>query len=98
MDEEYMTAKELKVKTKYAVQTIYNKVNKGIFKLDVHYVKPSSGRLLFKWAAVREWLEGRSDENSSDAGRCIEAKSDDSEKGRKVKTASASRSVCRINI
>ncbi len=98
MDEEYLTAKETSGKTKYAVQTLYNNVHKGIFRLGVHYVKPSKGRLLFKWSAVRMWLEGQPDEKSFNSRQCLEARPDDSEKGRKVKTASAPRSVCRINI
>lgn len=56
--EEYITAEELSYRIKEKKQTVYNRVYKGDFTLGVHYVKPTSRKLLFKWSAIVLWLEG----------------------------------------
>ena len=58
MDEQYLGTKEISIRINCAPQSIYNLIHKGILKLGVHYVKPSKRKLLFKWSAIKEWLEG----------------------------------------
>jgi hypothetical protein len=55
---EYVSIAELAKRIPYAPQTIRNLMTQGVFIRDVHYLKPR-GRVIFKWTAVREWLEGR---------------------------------------
>ncbi len=58
--DEYLTTKELGLRIKYATQTIYNMISKGVFIEGQHYIKPSKGKLLFIWSAINAWLEGES--------------------------------------
>lgn len=60
--EEYLTTFELSERIKMAPGTIRNLVWKDEFKRDVHYLKPTSRKLLFVWSQVQEWLY----RNSSD--------------------------------
>lgn len=60
--EEFLTVNELSLKIKYARQTIYNMINKGIFIQGTHFIKPSRKKVLFKWSAVQEWMEVSSKE------------------------------------
>ncbi len=53
---EYLSIREVGNRTGYAEGTIRNMMSTGIFKLGEHYVKPR-GRVLFKWSAIRRWLE-----------------------------------------
>ncbi len=53
---EYLSIRELANRTGYAEGTIRNFMSAGVFKLGEHYVKPR-GRILFKWPAIRNWLE-----------------------------------------
>lgn len=54
--EEYLTTKELSSRIKMAPGTIRNLVwNKTLLE-GVHYVKPSSRKLLFVWSQVEAWL------------------------------------------
>ena len=60
--EEYLTTVELSERIKMAPGTIRNLVWKDEFKRDLHYLKPTSRKLLFVWSQVQEWLY----RNSSD--------------------------------
>lgn len=55
--EEFLTVHELSCKIKFARQTIYNMIFKGIFIQGIHYIKPRPKKILFKWSAVQEWME-----------------------------------------
>ncbi len=56
--EEYLSVRQLCQRVPYREQTIRNLMTQGVLKRDVHYVKPR-GRVMFKWSAVRAWLEGQ---------------------------------------
>lgn len=43
----------------YKIGTLRNFVSKGIFKLNVHYLKPHGGKVLFVREAVESWIKGR---------------------------------------
>jgi len=60
--EEYLTTTELSQRIKMAPGTIRNLVWKNIFKENIHYVKPTSRKLLFLWSRVQEWLHNKSPE------------------------------------
>lgn len=55
--EEYLTVAELSEKIKFSKQTIYNLIFKREFILQQHYLKPRPKKILFKWSAVKAWLE-----------------------------------------
>ena len=57
--EEYLTTDELSHRIKLAPGSIRNLVWKGDLTENVHYVKPSSRKLLFIWSAVEKWLHGK---------------------------------------
>ena len=54
--EEYLTTKELSSRIKMAPGTIRNLVWNKTLQEGVHYVKPSSRKLLFVWSQVEAWL------------------------------------------
>lgn len=54
--EEYLTVDQLSQRIPYAPQTIRNLMSKGVFRLNVHYVRPRH-RVMFRWSAVQAWLE-----------------------------------------
>ena len=56
--EQYLTVKELSERLKLARQTIYNMIHKRDFILNRHYFKPTPRKILFKWSAMKNWLEG----------------------------------------
>ena len=56
--EEYISVKTLSERIGYKVQSIYNMIHKGAFVLNKHYLKPTPKKILFKWSAVKQWLEG----------------------------------------
>jgi hypothetical protein len=60
--EEYLTTVELSVRIKMAPGTIRNLVWKKEFQEGIHFVKPTSGKLLFAWSAVERWLYGKAPE------------------------------------
>jgi len=62
--EEYLTTAELSERIKMTPGTIRNLVWKNKFKLNIHYHKPTSRKLLFIWGNVQAWLR----ENSINAG------------------------------
>lgn len=57
MTERYLDTKELCEIIKYRPQSIYNLINKGELVLGIHYLKPSSRKLLFIYSAILEWME-----------------------------------------
>jgi len=59
---EYLSIHDLARRMNYAAGTIRNLMSQGVFKLGLHYVKPR-GRVLFKWPAIRSWLEHKGTEN-----------------------------------
>jgi hypothetical protein len=64
--EQYLTTDELSDRIKMAPGTIRNYVWQKKFKKNVHYVKPTQGKLLFKWSNVEAWLHNRSSPVSKD--------------------------------
>lgn len=64
--EQYLTTDELSDWIKMAPGTIRNLVWKGEFKENIHYVKPTSRKLLFKMSGVEAWLHNRSSPVSKD--------------------------------
>ncbi len=56
--DEYISVKTLSERIGYKVQSIYNMIHKGTFVLNKHYLKPTPKKILFKWTAVKQWLEG----------------------------------------
>jgi len=58
---EYLSLHDLARRIDYAEGTIRNLMSQGVFKLGQHYVKPR-GRILFKWAGIRNWLEHKGTE------------------------------------
>ena len=59
--EEYLTTDELSERIKMAPGTIRNLVWKNKFQKNVHYLKPTPGKLLFVWTEIQRWLH---DQNS----------------------------------
>jgi hypothetical protein len=53
---EYLSLKELCARIPYDDQTIRNLMTQGKLLKGIHYFKPN-GRLIFKWAAIVEWIE-----------------------------------------
>ena len=54
--EEYLTVKELSARIKFSRQTLYNLIHKGTFILGKHYLKPTPKKVLFKWSAIKAWM------------------------------------------
>jgi hypothetical protein len=54
--EEYLTIEELSHRIKMAPGTIRNLIWKHEFEKNVHYIKPTSRKILFIWQAVEGWL------------------------------------------
>jgi predicted DNA-binding transcriptional regulator AlpA len=68
MDEKYLSMEELLEITKYKKQSIYNLINRGVFVKGVHFLKPSSRKLIFRHSAIMDWLGvTESINNSEDA-------------------------------
>ncbi len=61
--ENYLTVDELSSMIKYSKQSLYNLIYRKTFILGKHYFKPTPKKILFKWSAVQEWIEGASDPN-----------------------------------
>jgi len=62
--EEYLTITELSSRIKMSPGTIRNLVWKNELIENVHYVKPTSRKLLFVWSATEKWLYGKPAANS----------------------------------
>lgn len=63
-NEEYLTVKELSRKIKFSKQSIYNLIFRKDFVLKEHYLKPRPKKILFKWSAVRAWMEKTTEQPS----------------------------------
>ena len=59
LTEQYLTIDDLSVRIRYSRQSIYNLIHKNILIRNKHYFKPTPKKLLFKWAAIQEWVEGK---------------------------------------
>lgn len=55
---EYLTTNELSQRIKMSPGSIRNLISHNEFKLNVHYVKPTSRKILFIWSAIEKWLWG----------------------------------------
>jgi hypothetical protein len=62
--EEYLTTEELSTRIKMAPGTLRNLVSRNELQVNIHYVKPTSRKLLFVWSAIEKWLYGKSADNS----------------------------------
>jgi hypothetical protein len=58
-DREYLSIGELAERIPYTEGSIRNLMSQGRLHLGQHYVKPN-GRVMFRWSAVRDWLEQQS--------------------------------------
>ena len=56
-NEEYLTVEELAGRIKFSRQSIYNLIFKREFILNEHYLKPRPKKILFKWSAIKAWME-----------------------------------------
>ena len=56
-DNDYIDVKELCTRLCIAQQTVYNRNRSGVWTEGIHFIKPSGGKLLYKWAAIKEWLK-----------------------------------------
>ncbi len=56
---EYLTINELAARIKFSRQSIYNLIYKKVLVQQTHYFKPSPRKLLFKWSAMKDWIEGK---------------------------------------
>ena len=56
--EDYISITEMCKRTNYARQTVYNKISKKEFVLNIHYIKPNKKKVLFIWSALEKWLRG----------------------------------------
>lgn len=59
MNDTYLTITELSDRIKYSKQSIYNLIHKKILVQQVHFFKPTPKKLLFKWDAIQNWIEGK---------------------------------------
>jgi hypothetical protein len=58
-EKEYLSLKELCEHIPYKPQTIYNWISDGVWELGMHYLKPTSHKLIFHWPTIVRWLEGK---------------------------------------
>lgn len=58
VEKEYLSLGELCYRIPYRPQTIRNLMTQGVLREGVHYFKPTSRRVVFKWQAVKQWIEG----------------------------------------
>ena len=63
--EELLTTIELSERIKMTPGTIRNLVWRNEFKENIHYLKPTSRKLLFVWGKVQEWLYRHSSQDCS---------------------------------
>lgn len=92
-DDEFLTVEEQSKRIKFSRQTLYNLISKGEFILGKHYLKPRPKKILFKWKAVKEWLESPPGNPAPN----VEAFRSDAAKA-KSKRRNAAKAKCLINI
>lgn len=56
-EKEYLCLEELCNQIPYRPQTVRNLMSQGVLLEGVHYFKPTSRRVVFKWSAMRRWIE-----------------------------------------
>jgi hypothetical protein len=64
----YLSVRQLAELTPWSEDEIDHKIRRGDFKRGVHFFQPTGrrrARLVFKWAAIVEFIEGRSSEPPS---------------------------------
>jgi hypothetical protein len=57
--EEYLTTNELSDRIKLAPGTVRNLIWKKVFLENVHFVRPTPRKILFKWSRIEDWLHNR---------------------------------------
>lgn len=57
--EQYLTIDELSARIKYSKQSIYNLIHRKVLMQQTHFFKPTPKKLLFKWSAIQDWVEGK---------------------------------------
>lgn len=57
IEKEYLSLDELCQRIPYRPQTIRNLMSQGVLLKGVHYFKPTSRRIVFKWLAIQRWIE-----------------------------------------
>lgn len=60
VEKEYLSLEELVERIPYRPQTIRNLMCRGVLLEGVHYFKPTQRKVVFKWSAIRRWIEGES--------------------------------------
>ena len=55
--ERYLTVAEASLRTKYSKQAIYNMISSKKLVRGVHYFKPTPKKVLFRWDALKAWIE-----------------------------------------
>jgi len=58
IEKEYLSLEELVERIPYRPQTIRNLMCQGVLREGVHYFKPTQRKVVFKWSAIRRWIEG----------------------------------------
>jgi predicted DNA-binding transcriptional regulator AlpA len=66
INDQYITIDELCARIKFSRQSIYNLIHRKALVLNIHYFKPTAGKLLFSWPSIQNWIEGR-DTSATDA-------------------------------
>jgi hypothetical protein len=69
--EEYLTTFELSERIKMTPGTIRNLIyNKKLIK-NIHYIKPTSRKLLFVWSEMEIWIYGKNSESDNQSKSLI---------------------------
>jgi hypothetical protein len=58
-EKEYLSLDELVQRIPYRPQTIRNLMSQGVLREKIHYFKPTQRKVVFKWSAIRRWIEGK---------------------------------------
>ena len=58
-EKEYLSLEELVERIPYRPQTIRNLMSQGVLQEGTHYFKPTQRKIVFKWPAIRRWIEGK---------------------------------------
>ena len=69
--EEYLTTFELSERIKMTPGTIRNLIyNKKLIK-NIHYIKPTSRKLLFVWSEMEIWIYGKNSDSNNQSKSLI---------------------------
>jgi predicted DNA-binding transcriptional regulator AlpA len=66
-EDEFLTVGELSARIKFSKQTIYNLISSKEFILGEHYLKPRPKKILFRWSAIKAWMENSSFDSALNA-------------------------------